>query len=64
VNSTRAAEPNPIVPSSRFTVLPPDVTTSCPDATSVHDHLDEILRRIHDVRDSELYLLAMQRLAV
>jgi len=31
---------------------------------SVHDDLDEILRRIHDVRDSELYLLGMHRLAV
>ncbi len=31
---------------------------------SVHDDLDEILRHIHDVRDSELYLLGMHRLAV
>ena len=31
---------------------------------SVHDDLDEILRDIHDVRDSELYLLGMHRLAV
>ena len=34
VSSTQVAEPNPIVPSNRSTVLPPDVTTNCPDATS------------------------------
>ncbi len=31
---------------------------------SVHDDLDEILRHIHHVRDSKLYLLGMHRLAV
>jgi hypothetical protein len=33
-------------------------------SASVHDDLDQILRHIHHVRDSGLYLLGTQRLAV
>ena len=63
LNAGRGAEPDRAIEQIyRFTTGRYDELSG--RHVSVHDDLDEILRHIHHVRDSELYLLGMHRLAV